>query len=41
MSLTIGGALLGDLSLDFTLPGQGIELKVRSILSDNEQISDV
>lgn len=28
MSLTIGGAHLGELSLDFTLPGHGIELKV-------------
>lgn len=28
-SLTVGGAQLGDLSLDFTVPGHGIELKVR------------
>jgi hypothetical protein len=28
MSLTIGGAHLSDLSLDFTVPGHGIELKV-------------
>jgi hypothetical protein len=27
-SLTVGGAQLGDLSLDFTVPGHGIELKV-------------
>jgi E3 ubiquitin-protein ligase TRIP12 len=26
-SLTVGGASLGDLSLDFTVPGHGIELK--------------
>jgi len=28
MSLTVGGAQLSDLSLDFTVPGYGIELKV-------------
>lgn len=33
MSLTIGGAHLADLSLDFTVPGHGIELKVSSVLS--------
>ena len=28
MMLTVGGAHLGDLSLDFTLPGTSLELKV-------------